>query len=160
MRQVTIESLVPAADPDEIFAVLTRFEKYPELTPAVREVRVTAVSDNVLDSEWSVNFRNGVLSWSERDIIDPIARNIDFTQLEGDFEQFEGRWAVRPGTGGTVLVTMTASFELGMPTLDPIIGPIAERALIESVQLIITGVTGPDTTFLVERETAAVGADH
>ena len=160
MRHVSVEALFPVADADDIFTVLTRFEKYPELTPAVREVRVTATGEGLMDSEWSVNFRNGVLSWSERDIIDAVARTIVFTQLEGDFERFEGCWSVQEQSAdGSVLVRLAATFELGMPTLDPIIGPIAERALIESVQLIITGLTGPETTFLVGSEAAPAAAD-
>ncbi|HSV68074.1 MAG TPA: SRPBCC family protein [Mycobacteriales bacterium] len=148
MRTVSVEFLVPSADPDAIFALLCDFERYVEHTDAVREVTVTTIAGppngrRVVESEWSVNFRNGVLCWSERDQIDPVGRSIRFAQLTGDFEQFAGDWLVRQA-GSDVTVRFAATFDLGMPTLASIIEPIAERTLRENIDTILRGLLGPD----------------
>lgn len=145
-RQVTLEAFVHDADVDTVFARLSDFERYPEFTDAVREVRVTHHADGAVDSEWSVNFRNGILQWTEREIIDQAARCITFAQTKGDFASFGGTWRVEDGAGH-VVVRFDAAFDLGMASLASILDPIAERALIESLQRILSGLNGASTTF-------------
>jgi ribosome-associated toxin RatA of RatAB toxin-antitoxin module len=147
MRTVVIDTLVPAADVDTIFDRVKDFSRYPEFTDAVREVRITSRADGTIDSDWSVNFRNGVLCWSERDWVDSVARSIRFSQTAGDFEIFEGGWQVTATAEG-VLVRFTASFDLGIASLADIIDPIAERTLRENMQAILHGLLGADVRFL------------
>jgi ribosome-associated toxin RatA of RatAB toxin-antitoxin module len=147
MRTVLIETLVPGADADAVFARICDFESYADHTDAVREVIVTARADGALDSEWSVNFRSGVLCWSERDHIDHTARTIVFTQLDGDFEVFEGEWAVEAAHADAT-VRFTARFDLGMPSLAAIIDPIAEQALQDNMHAILRGLLGDGVVFL------------
>jgi ribosome-associated toxin RatA of RatAB toxin-antitoxin module len=159
MRHVEIETLVPAGDADQVFARISDFARYADYTDAVREIEVTATSPGVIESRWSVNFRNGVLAWSERDRIDQRARTIAFEQLDGDFEHFAGTWAVSTA-GSDVAVAFTAEFDLGMPSLAPIIDPIAERTLRENMMAILRGLLGEHVVFLdaAASELSAAGA--
>ncbi|MFF2118558.1 type II toxin-antitoxin system RatA family toxin [Kitasatospora sp. NPDC058184] len=145
-RQVTLEAFVPDADADTVFARLADFERYPEFTDAVRQVRVTEREDGVIDSEWAVNFRNGVMRWSENEVIDPATRSITFAQTTGDFASFDGTWRVEQADG-RVVIRFDAEFDLGMASLAAILDPIAERTLIENLQRILAGLNGPATTF-------------
>lgn len=151
MRHVEIEARVPAAQADTVFDRICDFARYPEYTDAVLGVTVTAAVDGVVESEWSVAFRNGILCWSERDHIDRQARTIVFEQLDGDFDQFTGTWSASP-VGPDVRVLFTASFDLGIPSLAAIIDPIAERTLRENIQSILRGLLGevifPDADIL------------
>jgi ribosome-associated toxin RatA of RatAB toxin-antitoxin module len=146
MRTVTMEFLLPDTDADAVYARLCDFERYAEHTDAVREVAVTRISGRpdgprVVESEWSVNFRNGILCWSERDELDPAERTIRFSQTEGDFEQFDGDWVVRQA-GTDVTVRFGAAFDLGMPSLAAIIEPVAARTLRDNISRIARGLLG------------------
>lgn len=145
-RQVTLEAFVHDADADTVFARLSDFERYPEFTDAVREVQVTHREDGVIDSEWAVNFRNGILRWTENEIVDQAMRSITFAQTTGDFASFDGTWRVEQGAGH-VVIRFDAEFDLGMASLAAILDPIAERALTENLQRILSGLNGPSTTF-------------
>lgn len=145
-RQVTLTAVVHDTDADTVFARLSDFESYPRFTDAVREVRVTHQEDGAVDSEWAVNFRNGILRWTEHETIDHATRSIAFTQTTGDFESFGGTWRVEQDTGH-VIIRFDAEFDLGMASLAAIIDPIAERALIENLQRILSGLNGSSTTF-------------
>ncbi|GAA3245962.1 type II toxin-antitoxin system RatA family toxin [Streptomyces labedae] len=145
MPEVILDALVPDATAPEVFDRLRDFAAYPQYTDAVREVTVTDKGGDVLDSDWSVNFRNGILCWSERDRIDADTLTIDFVQTDGDFDQFEGSWKVEPGQD-TVTVRFTAVFDLGMPSLAAIIDPIACDALVEAIGLILRGLLGERIT--------------
>lgn len=146
MREVTIESLVAGGDADSVFARLSDFPRYADYTDAVREVRVERAEGKTLTSFWSVNFRNGVLCWTERDEIVPERGLIGFEQIDGDFDRFTGSWRVTQDDDG-VRVVFAAEFDLGMPSLGEIVDPIAERALDENVRIILRGLLGDDIVF-------------
>ncbi|WP_405009710.1 type II toxin-antitoxin system RatA family toxin [Kitasatospora sp. NBC_01539] len=145
-RQVTLAAFVHDADADTVFTRLADFERYPEFTDAVREVQVTHRDDGVIDSQWAVNFRNGILRWTENEIIDQAARSITFAQTTGDFASFDGTWQVEEHPDH-VVIRFDAEFDLGMASLAAILDPIAERALVENLQRILSGLNGPSTTF-------------
>jgi ribosome-associated toxin RatA of RatAB toxin-antitoxin module len=146
MPDVAVTAAVPDACPDAVFSAVADFASYAKHTDTVRDVVVIPADDGALESAWEVNFRNGVLAWTERDVVDPAARRIDFEQVDGDFVVFTGIWAVEPD-GDDVTVRFTASFDLGMPSLAPMIDPIAVRTLVDNVQAILRGLLGPRVTF-------------
>ncbi len=146
MPVVAVTAVVPRRRPDDVFVTIADFAAYPRHTEAVREVAVRSDGDGALESDWEVNFRNGVLAWTERDDVDPTARKIVFEQLDGDFAVFTGSWAVAPDGDGTV-VRFEATFDLGMPSLAPMVDPIAERALVDNIRAILEGLLGPAVTF-------------
>jgi ribosome-associated toxin RatA of RatAB toxin-antitoxin module len=155
---IRVEALLCDRDADEVFDRVRDFERYADHTDAVREVTVTADDAGTVDSAWAVNFRGGVLHWTERDVVDPAARSITFEQLTGDFSRFVGTWDVRQ-TGDDVVVLFSCEFDMGIPSLEPIINPVAMRALIDSIGLILRGLLGEDIELTSShRDTAVVGS--
>ena len=145
MPGVAVTALVPGVSPDEVFAAVADFAAYPRHTDAVRAVVVRPTGEGV-ESDWEVTFRTGVLAWTERDVVDPAGRRIVFEQLDGDFTVFTGSWVVEPDAAGST-VAFEASFDLGMPSLAPMIDPIAERALADNIRAILGGLLGPGVSF-------------
>lgn len=141
MPTVTITSRVPGGDPGRVFDRIADFAAYARYTDAVREVRLDRADGDTVSSTWSVNFRNGVLRWSEVDRVDADRRTIDFTQTAGDFAHFAGSWRVVEDAAG-VEVVFRAEFDLGMPSLAAMIDPIAEEALVDNMRLILRGLLG------------------
>lgn len=110
-RKVVVEAVVHDADADTVFARIGDFERYPELTDAVQEVRIINRHDQVVESEWTVRFRDGVLRWGERELVNQAERSITFVQTWGDFASFAGSWDVEP-LPDTVLLRFAAEFDL------------------------------------------------
>jgi ribosome-associated toxin RatA of RatAB toxin-antitoxin module len=146
MPDVTIDAVVPAARAGDVYQRLCDFEAYTRYTDAVREVKVVALDEDAVEARWSVNFRNGVLCWTEHDTFDEATRTITFRQTDGDFDQFGGTWTVRQ-RADQVAVRFACSFDLGMPSLAAIIDPIACEALVENIRLIMRGLLGAHVTF-------------
>ena len=146
MPTVTLHCRVPSGDADQIFARIADFPSYAHYTEAVREVHIDGNDGATVASTWSVNFRNGVLRWSEQDRIDQQRRRIDFTQTAGDFARFAGQWRVEP-SGEAVDVDFRAEFDLGMPSLAALVDPIAEQTLNDNMRLIIRGLLGDVVQF-------------
>ncbi|PRY39888.1 type II toxin-antitoxin system RatA family toxin [Umezawaea tangerina] len=140
MQIVRIEAIVPARQASEVFDTVVDFGRYPELVEAVREVVTEPpAADGSVVSHWAVNFRNGVLRWTEVDTFDRDDLVSRFTQTTGDFDAFEGEWTVRQD-GGDAHVVFHAEFDFGVPTLASIIDPVAIRVLTESMKDILLGL--------------------
>jgi len=144
MRHVVMHIRAESVRPDEAYARISDFGRYPELTETVLAVDLgPAQEDGSVISTWLVRFRKGKLSWTERDVLDPAARRIEFTQLSGDFASLEGLWQVDPAPDGDgVEVRFEARFDVGIPSLADILDPVAESTLRSNVLLILTGLLG------------------
>jgi ribosome-associated toxin RatA of RatAB toxin-antitoxin module len=141
MRSVRLRLHVPHMSASDVYTTLADFERYPELSPAVRNVAVTTVSGNTTVSRWEVAFRAGLLRWTEEDTFDPDALSITFRQLEGDIAVFDGSWTCIAAASGSE-ITFSARLDMGIPSLADALEPIAARTLIDNTVLIVRGLVG------------------
>ena len=141
MRIVSLRIHVPDRSASEVYETLADFERYPELSDAVRSVVVTEVSENLTVSQWEVTFRAGLLRWTEEDTFDPDALTITFRQLEGDVAVFDGSWQCVDAAQGSEIV-FAARLDMGIPSLADALEPIAVRTLIDNIVSIVRGLVG------------------
>jgi ribosome-associated toxin RatA of RatAB toxin-antitoxin module len=141
MRTVRLRLHVPHKAASDVYATLADFERYPELSDAVRSVAVTEVSENLTVSSWEVTFRAGLLRWTEEDTFDPEALSITFRQLEGDIAVFDGSWTCLDAAQGSEIM-FSARLDMGIPSLADALEPIAARTLIENIVSIVNGLVG------------------
>lgn len=142
MRRFTMRVGVPSADAEDMFARLSDFESYPRYAMSVRSVvRIPSPTGGVA-TKWTTDFRGGVLKWVEEDRIDPSAREIEFRQLSGDLEMFDGVWRIEEDSPDRQVVYFTARFDLGIPMLEEVLEPIAEEALYENIVAIVKDLFG------------------
>ncbi|MCW2528262.1 MAG: cyclase/dehydrase [Pseudonocardiales bacterium] len=141
MRILELQLNVTGRTPADAFVILADFERYPELSEAVRSVTVTDVSNDVTVSQWEVTFRAGLLRWTEEDTFDHAARTITFRQLEGDVAIFDGSWACAESADGT-RITFSARLDMGIPSLADALEPIAVRTLVDNTVSIVSGLFG------------------
>jgi ribosome-associated toxin RatA of RatAB toxin-antitoxin module len=141
MRTVCLRLYVPHKQARDVYETLADFERYPELSDAVRSVAVTEVSGNRTVSHWEVTFRAGLLRWTEEDTFDPGALSITFRQLEGDAAVFDGSWQCADAAPGSEIV-FSARLDMGIPSLADALEPIAVRTLIDNIVSIVRGLVG------------------
>jgi hypothetical protein len=129
--------------PEEAFDILRDFHRHALLSDAVRSVELEETADGSLISHWEVNFRNGILVWSEFDEFDASTNTVHFQRRDGDPEDFSGSWSSRadPSGRGCVL-KFEANFEIGIPTLSEMLDPLAAQTLRENVIQTLRGIFG------------------
>jgi ribosome-associated toxin RatA of RatAB toxin-antitoxin module len=156
MRHVLLEALVPGAKAENVLHAVRRWERYPELAPHVQSTTVHATHPEPdCSSSWELHFRSGLLRWTEWDEFLVDSLEIRFEQTEGDFDMFRGVWAFTQ-RGEDVSVRFAADFDFGIPSLEGILDPIAERVVKETVAWAVAGmhpgteifgeVAGPDAS--------------
>ncbi|GHF29989.1 cyclase [Streptomyces mashuensis] len=140
MRHVEIDAVVPSQRAETVYDSVVQWDKYPELAPHVRATTVHATLPEPRgSSSWELHFRSGLLSWTEDDHFLRDQLLVRFEQSDGDFESFTGTWALRQD-GDDVAVRFDADFDFGIPSLEGILDPIAERVIKETVAWALVGL--------------------
>ena len=147
---VTTSLLFPGIRSVEtVFDSMRQIESYPHIMPDVRRVRVLERGDETAASAWDVEIDGCPLSWVQRDRFDAAAGTYCFEAVEGDFEVFRGRWQIRKSPEG-MLVSFTVDYEVGIPIIEDIIGPILKVkihrnsvSMLESLKLEVMDLHEP-----------------
>ena len=149
MRHIALQAKITGRSAADTFASLCNFEQYPVCASAVRSLTILERNGDRMVTQWEVAFHTGTLRWTEEDHIRVLADRsvIQFKQLEGDVESFAGEWGVRDEDYGCAL-WFTADFDIGIPSLDRTLGPIAEQMLRQNAKSIIEGLLGESVEIL------------
>jgi len=139
MRTVSMSFLINA-DADEAYALLADFSNYQVYADAVNKVEISEIGETSCVSAWDVKFRDGLLRWSEQDQFFPDRHRIEFYQIKGDLDVFEGWWQVEASTEHGVRLEFVATLDMGLPQLEKLLEPIAEQALRENMTSIVKGL--------------------
>lgn len=140
MRHVTLEARIPGERAETVFDTVLDFERYPALTPHVRAVQVHAGPPEPRgSSSWELYFRSGLLRWTETETFDREGLRIDFRQTDGDFDELTGTWLLERD-GADCHLRFDADFGFGIPSMDGILDPIAERVIRETIAWAVTGM--------------------
>lgn len=140
MRRVELNAFVPGVEPETVFDGVIRFDRYPELAPHVQATTVHRTAPEPTGrSSWELHFRSGLLRWTENERFLRDELRIEFEQDEGDFDSFSGHWELTGRPDGCDL-RFTADFDFGIPSLEGILDPIAERVIKETVAWAVVGL--------------------
>ena len=144
VQQIRVTGVHDAVAPDDAFAVFEDLEQTVVRTSVVRSVRVEPGEDPAQRvSFWEVQYRNGLLRWSQHDRLDHAARTVTFRRRDGDPAALDGSWVVEPHGAAGSRVTFTCSFDLGIPTLSAMLDPLAGRILRETIVQQLQETYGP-----------------
>jgi len=140
MRRVVLDARIDNTPAAEVFERVFQFGRYPDLCPHVQSTTVHQgqPADNG-SSSWVLHFRSGLLSWTEKERFRPGLLLAEFDQDYGDFDQFTGRWQLHQAGEHTDL-HFEVDFDFGIPSLEGILDPIAERVIRETVAWAVVGM--------------------
>jgi ribosome-associated toxin RatA of RatAB toxin-antitoxin module len=143
MRSIYLHAEIPTDDADLVFKHITDFARYPAVSPDVRSVAIhpTPAASQIQYTDWEVNFRRGIMRWTEQEDIDHERLHVEFSQIDGDFDDFRGSWQLTPtasGYGAEFCVT----YDFGIESLAGIMDPLAERVITRAICAVLAGVVG------------------
>ncbi len=124
---------------DEAFAIVEDLERFPEFMPNVNSLTLIEADANRKVATWDILIDDAPLDWVEEGFYDKENLIVRFRSLEGVFERFDGSWQVVPeGEGSRVNFELT--YELGLPEIEEIVGPILRERMIENVESMLSAI--------------------
>jgi len=139
MRRVLLDAVIRSAPAETVFDDIVRFERYPDLAPHVQSTTVhESLPGPTGRSSWELHFRSGLLRWEERERFLRTDLRVEFEQTSGDFDEFSGHWSLTQ-VGADTALHFSADFDFGIPSMEGILDPIAERVIKETVAWVLVG---------------------
>lgn len=139
MRATSISVRIRTDDVPAALTAIADFGRFPSLADDVR-----AVTPGTDGSQWTVNFRRGLMRWHETEVVDQAALRISFEQTSGDFASFDGSWQLTPVIGGA-RVEFAVTWDFGIESMAGLMDPIAERVIKRVVCDVLSGLFGEIT---------------
>jgi ribosome-associated toxin RatA of RatAB toxin-antitoxin module len=121
-----------SAPRDVVWDLINDVESHPQLMDHVESCEVVERGIDYRVTAWVVDLKGCVMRWLEREEIDHERRRIEYRQVKGDMDRFQGHWQVDPLADGGCRVTLSVDFDIGIPQLAEMLGPIAENAIRNS----------------------------
>ena len=148
LQHVEVTGVHPDVSADDAFRVLRELDRHVREGEVILSLTLAPKEpDGSRMSHWETRFRNGILRWSQRDVLDEASRTMTFALSEGDAETLEGQWRIEPAEVGC-LIHFACDFDLGIPSLSEFLDPVAVRLLRETVEAQLTDIFGPDLRVL------------
>lgn len=121
------------------FQVVEDLERFPEFMPNVNSLTLLEVDGNRKVAAWDIMIDDAPLSWIEEGIYDKQNLIVHFRSLEGVFDRFDGYWQVT-SEGEDSRVTFELIYEIGLPEIEEIVGPILRDRLIENAESMLEAI--------------------
>lgn len=146
MRSIYLHAVVPTDDADLVFKQITDFARYPSVSSDVRYVEThhTAAVGQAQQTDWEVNFRRGIMRWTEREYLDRERLHVRFCQVSGDFDDFHGSWQLTR-VGSSCDVQFRVTYDFGIESLAGIMDPLAERVIKRAICTVLADIVGEVT---------------
>lgn len=123
----------------EIFDIIKDMERFPEFMPDIKSVKVLEHIPGGTMTAWESEIDGMPISWTEEDLFDEQNLRIDYRMTEGDLAKFEGRWSVTETPGGCE-VRLTVDFDLGIPMLADVLGPVMEQKVRDNSLMMLNSI--------------------
>lgn len=116
----------------KIWEQLVDLNNYPKIMEPVQSIRVIKEVDNYSEVEWEVLLKGSILKWIEMEVRKPTEYIIEFSQISGDLEKFNGYWSLSSLNDAHTRATLFIDFEIGIAMLKDMLDPVAEKALTDN----------------------------
>lgn len=136
--QIRMQRFIPAKR-GRVLAMISRVEDFPRYMPSVRKIEILERRDRSAITHWFVEVEGLPIQWKERDWFDLQNFTVYFKLIEGDLEQFEGRWVLEDAGAGTQ-VTVEARARLGIPIVEKVVSDVLQEKLTKNFDLILDGM--------------------
>jgi ribosome-associated toxin RatA of RatAB toxin-antitoxin module len=132
MADATTSSIVIAADPERVMAVIADFESYPEWADQVRSVEVLAEDGGLAER---VRFAMDAGPIKDNYTLDytwaPDGRSVSWTLVKGQIQKAQKGSYVLDGDAGQTTVTYALAVDLNIPMIG-MLRRKAEKVIIDT----------------------------
>ncbi len=123
---------------EQMYDLIARIEDYPEFLPwcaAVRR-RSSSIVDGceTVDADMIVSFKVFREKFGSRVVLNPEARKIDVSYLDGPFKYLTNNWSFKPLSDTSCEVDFFVDFEFRSKTLQALIGVVFHQAMQQVVR--------------------------
>lgn len=89
------EEVTIKATPEKIYALLAKTTNLSRLIPQIK-IKTIEKGDDYQITEWKLATEKETFTWRQRENFDLNMLRIDYSLLEGDWQNYDARWQINP----------------------------------------------------------------
>lgn len=120
----------------KVIRLLTRVWEFPLYMPNVKEASVIHGTRGVMKTRWRVQVDGVPLSWIEEDTLALSENAIYFKAIEGDLEEFSGKWTFQAHPEGTEVI-VDVYLRVGIPGIKDFADIYIKKLLTRNFEAIL-----------------------
>ncbi len=140
----TVESEIVIERPvAEVYALAQDIERFPEFMADVQSVEILEDDPPRRVSRWTgvIKEFNRTIEWTEEDYWDDGAHLCTFSQLEGDFSEYSGRWQFTEVPTGT-RVQLEVNYDYNVPLIGALIKNLLRKKMQQNTDDMLAALKG------------------
>lgn len=111
-----------------VYRTLREMERFPVFLRDVKKISIERSDGNRVISDWKIDIEGTPVEWRQETLFNDATQDaIMFRMLEGDYERYEGRWALEEVTDNVTRVKLEAQFQWGVPGLERYVNNVLEE---------------------------------
>lgn len=121
--------------PEQMYELVADIERYPEFIPWTAATRIRSRQpmdggpSEMVDADMVVSFRVFRERFGSRVTLDPEARQINVSYLDGPFSHMRNRWSFLTNEDGSTTIDFYVDFAFKNWTLQQLIGAVFDQAM-------------------------------
>jgi len=138
----TVESEIIIERPvAEVYALAQDIERFPEFMADVESVEILEDDPPRRVSRWTgiIKEFNRTIEWTEEDYWDDDAHLCTFSQLEGDFSEYSGRWQFGEVPAGTQ-VKLEVNYDYNVPLIGALIKNLLRKKMQQNTDAMLAAL--------------------
>jgi ribosome-associated toxin RatA of RatAB toxin-antitoxin module len=142
MKTVT-KSVLIWYSPQEMYALVTDVDRYPQFLPWCDRARVVSEHENGMTAEIGISFSGIRQTFSTRNEHVP-GRQVAIKLLNGPFSRLDGEWNFLPlgdGMQRACRVELTLNYGFDNATLGKLVGPVFDKIAASMVDAFVKRAT-------------------
>jgi coenzyme Q-binding protein COQ10 len=141
---ITLSRLLSAPVADA-YNIVVEIERFPEFMENVNSIKILSAEGTRKVIAWEMTIDDAPLDWIEEVNYDAHHHRVEFCAIDGVFERFDGYWQVFPMGSGSK-VELQLEYELGLPEIEHIIGPILKSRLMANLETMLASIESRGTS--------------
>lgn len=138
MPKICVSSIIKSPI-DQVFKVIKNIEDFPNFMRDIKSLKIIKRLDDKIITAWEIEIDGAPVCWKEEDCFDDANYQMKFSMVEGNYDEYQGRWLLQADANGTKL-SIEADFDWGIPILEKYVGKALEdkarRSLLGMAQAI------------------------
>jgi len=133
--EISISRVIPAQK-WRIIRLLTKVEDFPQYIPCVKDASLIQKSHHKMKTKWKIEVEKIPISWIEEDTLALRENSIYFNSIEGDLEEFRGKWEFLDHPEGTE-VKVNVYLRVGIPAIKDFADTYVKKLLTKNFESIL-----------------------
>jgi len=132
---------MPVQTRAEVYALAQNVERFPEFMADVESVEILEDDPPRRVSRWTSVIKefNRTIEWTEEDYWDDGAHLCTFSQLEGDFSEYSGRWEFVEVPEGTD-VQLQVQYDYAIPLIGALIKNLLRKKMQQNTDAMLSAL--------------------